>query len=312
MIKVGVSACVMGEKVRFDGGHKRSGYVAQYLAEVFEMQPVCPEVGIGMPVPRPAIRVVESEGGKHALRDSKDNSIDYTEKLDAFYAKKSAQIAHLDGFIFCGKSPTCGTERIKVYDDKGNLQHRKGIGMFAQQVKEQYPHLPIEEDGRLNDQGLRESFITKVYVHHRFRKEVAENPTIASLVSFHSSHKFLVMAYSPQAYQSLGRLVAKAKDEGIESTMEQYMTIIMKTLSKPTNRKKHTNVLMHLQGFFKKQLSKEDKQELSEQIDKYRLGYVPLLAPVTLLQHHLKNFPNDYLKQQVYLAPFPEQLGLRA
>ena len=311
MINVGVSACVVGDKVRYDGGHKKSGYVANYLGDVFKLKPVCPEVGMGMSVPRPPIRIVE-HGESHVLVDAKDNTIDYTDTLNGFYTKQSSQFAELDGYIFCAKSPTCGVHRIKVYDDDGNLMHRKGVGLFAQSVMRDYPHLPVEEDGRLNDPGLRESFITKVYVHHRFRHEVLSQPSIAALVGFHSRHKFLVMAYSPKAYQSLGRLVAKTKETGLETSFDQYLSIIMSTLSKPTNRKKHTNVLMHLQGFFKKQLSSDDKQELCEQIDKYRLGYLPLMAPITLLQHYLKRYPNDYLQEQVYLAPYPEQLELRA
>ena len=249
MIKVGVSACVMGDKVRFDGGHKQSNYVVKYLADVFQMVPVCPEVGIGMSVPRPAIRVVEIDG-QPRLTDSKDVTIDYTQKLAEFYQAKSPQIAQLDGYILCAKSPTCGVERIKVYSESGDLQHRKGQGLFSAHIQREYPNLPVEEDGRLNDAGLRESFVTKVYVHHRFRNEVLEQPSVGALVKFHSKHKFLVMAYSPKAYQLLGRIVANAKNGVLETVLSQYLTMLMSVLSKPTNRKKHTNVLMHLQGYF--------------------------------------------------------------
>ncbi|MCV2885351.1 DUF523 and DUF1722 domain-containing protein [Aestuariibacter sp. AA17] len=311
IIHVGVSACVVGDKVRFDGGHKKSGYVSNYLGETFHLVPVCPEVGMGMPVPRPAIRIIEDEG-QEKLVDSKDSAIDHTSALNRFYDTKSPQFAKLDGYIFCAKSPTCGVERIKVYTSEGDVLHRKGMGLFSKRLKEQYPLLPIEEDGRLNDLGLRESFVTKVYVHHHFRNEVMNNPSMGALVKFHSKHKFLVMAYSPKAYQQLGRLVATGKKVQFDTLMKEYLGLLLGVLSKPTNRKKHTNVLMHLQGFLKKQLSKEDKQELSDQIERYRLGYIPLMAPITLLQHHLKHHPNEYLSSQVYLEPYPESLGIRA
>lgn len=312
MIKVGISACVLGDKVRFDGGHKKSGYVVSYLSKVFDFVPVCPEVGIGMSVPRPAIRVVDAGDTGLRLTDSKDVSLDYTDKLDDFYEAKHASFSQLDGYILAAKSPTCGVERIKVYSTDGDLLHRKGQGLFARQIRNNYPDLPMEEDGRLNDPGLRESFITKVYVHHRLREQVLGDPSAAALMQFHAQHKFLVMAYSPQNYQALGRLVAQAGSRELASVIAEYKTLLMRVFDKPTNRKKHTNVLMHLQGFFKRDLSKSDKQELVEQIDKYRRGHLPLMAPVTLLKHYLKEYPNPYLASQVYLDPFPDELGLRA
>ena len=311
MINVGVSACVLGENVRYDGGHKKSHYTVNYLTKVFNLIPVCPEVGMGMTVPRPPIRIIEKDQ-QVRLVDVKDSSIDYTSRLSDFYQKKHAGFAALDGYIFAAKSPTCGVERIKVYDDCGNLLHRKGAGVFAHKVKQAYPFLPIEEDGRLNDKGLRESFVTRVYVHARYREEVLQNPTMGALVDFHSKHKFLVMAYSPMAYRQLGRIVANAKTLDFDTVSQQYQSVIMQALSKPTNRKKHTNVLMHLQGFLKKNLARQDKQELCEQIEQYRKGYVPLLAPITLMNHHLKAFPNEYIASQVYLRPFPPELELRA
>lgn len=311
MIKVGVSACVLGDKVRFDGGHKKSDFVTSQLSNVFQLLPVCPEVGIGMSVPRPTIRVTEINQ-QSRLTDSKDPSLDYTEKLTEFVSNKSSSLAQLDGYILAAKSPTCGIHRIKTYNQQGDLLHRQGQGLYAQQIIAQYPNLPLEEDGRLNDQGLRESFITRVYVHNQFRTEVLSEPSTHNLIRFHSRHKFLVMAYSNKAYQQLGRLVAQVAESHLETCLNQYLTLLMHVLSKPTNRKKHTNVLMHLQGFFKKSLDKSDKQELSEQIDKYRRGFLPLMAPITLIMHYLKKYPNPYLAEQVYLKPFPEELGLRA
>lgn len=306
---VGISSCVLGEKVRYDGGHKRSGFVTGNLANFVRFIPTCPEMGVGMPVPRPAIHIREI-GQQQRLTDARDATLDHTDKMQAFFSARLAQLGKLDGYILAAKSPSCGMERIKVYSEQGELLHRKGQGLFVQLLKQYFPDLPMEEDGRLNDEGLKESFITRLFAYHDFRQQVTEQLSARALVDFHSQYKMLVMAYNPQAYQALGRLVAGAKGQE-EITARQYLTLMMSALSKPTNRRKHTNVLMHFQGYFKKQLGKADKQELSEQIDKYRLGYVPLMAPITLLRHHLNNHPNAYLQQQRYLQPFPEALGLR-
>jgi len=311
LIKLGVSSCVLGAQVRFDGGHKRSGFVATQLKKFFDLHPVCPEVGIGLGVPRPTIRLTGSELGVR-LTDSRDITVDHTDKLVSFAEKQSGLIQELDGYIVAAKSPTCGMERVKVYTQDGDLSHRKGMGVFVAHIRQQFPHLPIEEDGRLNDKGLRESFITRVFAHHDFRQNVLAQPSRAALVTFHSRYKFLVMAYSPMAYRELGRLVSFSQQTHLATVLQQYLTRLMATLSKPSNRKKHTNTLMHLQGFIKKQLPDEDKKELREQIENYRLGYVPLLVPITLFQHHLKRFPNAYIEQQVYLQPYPKELGLQA
>lgn len=311
MIKVGVSACVLGQNVRFDGGHKRSHYVTDRLADVFDFVSVCPETGMGMDVPRPTIHLTESTSGVR-LTDSRDVSIDHTESLSNFYQKQASRFDELDGYVLAAKSPTCGLFRIKVYGEDGSLMHRKGRGVFADKLTTDFPSLPVEEDGRLNDPDLRESFVTRVYVHNRFRHDVRNAPSVGALMDFHARHKLLVMAYSPQAYQQLGRLVAAASKPQISTCCDQYLSLLMQALRKCATRKKHSNVLMHIQGYFKKVLSGQDKLELTESIERYRKGYVPLMAPVTLLQHHLKHHPNDYLARQVYLAPYPENLGLRA
>lgn len=310
---MGVSACVLGDKVRYDGGHKKSGFVTNKLGIVFDFVPVCPEVGIGMSVPRPPIHLVELDQ-QWRLLDVKTHQQDYTQSIADFFAQKRGQIEQLDGYVLAAKSPSCGMERLKVYSEQGEVLHRKGQGLFAGHLASEFPNLPLEEDGRLNDTTLKENFVTKVMAHHAFRTQVRQNPSAKALVAFHSRYKFLVLAYSTSIYRSLGRLVAQAgaADSHLPSLCEQYLSLMMGAMSKVATRKRHTNVLMHIQGFFKRDLNRIDKAELSEVIDKYRLGYVPLLAPVTLIQHHLKRFPNTYLQQQVYLTPYPEEIGLRS
>lgn len=311
MLKIGSSACVLGEKVRYDGGHKRSGFVAAHISKIYQLVPFCPEVGIGLPTPRPAIQLRGSED-EVRLVDSKTGTVDHTESMDAYFSKQKARIAHLDGYILAAKSPSCGMERIKVHDLNGNLLHRKGRGLFAEQLINAFPGLPVEEDGRLNDQGLRESFFTRVHAHAMFREMVLEDKSSVSLIEFHTRIKYLLLAYNPEVYQHLGPVIANVGNRPLDKVCEEYFITFMNALSKPTNRKKHTNVLMHIQGFFKRDLSPDHKQELTEEILKYRKGYVPLLAPLTLINHYLKLFPNDFLQKQAYLKPFPVELGLFA
>lgn len=308
MIKVGVSACVVGQKVRFDGGHKQSKFVVQQLAGTFELVNFCPEVGMGMPVPRPTIHLREMQGDIR-LVDSRDPTIDHSDKVPVYFDSVADRLAQLDGYVVAAKSPTCGMERIKVYTQDGDVLHRKGMGVYTAKLRERFPTLPIEEDGRLNDQGIRESFLARVFAHHHFRTQVLAQPSMKNLVDFHSRYKFLVLAYHPEMYRELGRLVANHEKQPLDALLQDYLKLMMTAMARSASRKKHTNVLMHLQGFLKKSLSTEDKQELTQQIEHYRLGHIPLMAPLTLLKHHIQRHTNDYLKRQVYLQPYPLELG---
>lgn len=311
MIKIGVSACVMGEKVRYDGGHKQSKYVVRHLKKTFDFVPFCPEVGMGMTVPRPTIHLRDF-GDDIRLVDSRNPAIDHTNNLSSFFDSVADKIGDLDGYIVAAKSPSCGMERIKVYDEDGNVLHRKGRGLYTEKLMKKFPNLPVEEDGRLNDQGIRESFFARVLAHNEFRLRVLSEPSMHNLVKFHSQYKFQVLAYNPEKYRELGSLVANHEGRDVQEVVSEYIAGLMSAMSGTASRKKHTNVLMHLQGFLKKHLSSDDKQELSQQIEHYRLGHLPLLAPLTLLRHHAKKYAPTYLQQQRYLEPYPLELGIHA
>lgn len=309
MPKIGISACVMGSNVRFDGGHKRSSFVMDKLAPFVSLVPLCPEVGMGMGIPRPTIHLRETGQGLR-LTDAKDGAVDHTQRMHDFFAQQAAQLAELDGYILAAKSPSCGMERIKVYSEQGALLRKDGQGLFVQLVRQHFPHLPLEEDGRLNDPGLRESFITRIFAHRAYREQVLAKPSVAALVAFHSRYKLLIMSYSPSLYRQLGRLVAHCKGH-LQTAIEEYLGLMMQALCKAPNRKRQTNVLMHIQGYFKGHLNPADKHELCEHIEGFRLGHLPLMAPLTLLKHYLRRFPNEYLQQQAFFEPFPATLGLR-
>lgn len=311
-INIGISACLLGEKVRYDGGHKASAFCLQQLSPLVRYVPVCPEMAIGMPSPRPAIRLQLDEKQNVHLVQSNNSNIDHTEAMQHYTATVLPQFAGLSGYIVCAKSPSCGMERVRLFDVKGQQMGKLGVGLFTHQLMLKYPWLPVEEDGRLFDSDLRENFICRVFSCYDYQQTMQDGFSVGKLVAFHSRYKFLVMAHSPTAYRSLGRLVAQAKLFAADELSQRYLLELMQALKNIATRKQHTNVLQHLQGFLKHGLTAEAKQELADLIHRYRQGFVPLLAPITLLQHHLKLQPNDYVSNQRYFAPYPESLGLRA
>ena len=307
-IQIGISACLLGEQVRFDGGHKNSVYCKQEMAPLFDFVPVYPEMAIGMGAPRKSIRLVRD--GDIILAQSADGSLDVTDKLQGFSEKKVAELDFLGGYLLCAKSPTCGMERVTEYKIGTNHGTKSGIGVFARALMTRYPLLPVEEEGRLHDLVLRENFFTRVYAYHDWHMMKHSGLTKHKLVKFHSRYKYLLMAHSPKWYRELGPIIANLSDD-IEQQAQHYFTGFMTALKINATRKNHTSTLQHIQGYFKKHLNPAQKAELAETIMKYRQGLVPLLVPITLINHYLREFPTPYIEEQVYLTPHPEALKLR-
>ena len=309
-IKIGLSACLAGDKVRFDSGHKKSNFCMDELANHVEYKKFCPEVAVGLPIPRPTIRQVRVGDTIKVCRP--DGTGDVGPKLTE-YGKRVAteQTAELSGFVFCAKSPSCGMERIKIYNEAGTGNTSEGIGFFAEQIMVHNPLLPCEENGRLNDMHLRENFVMRVYTYKHWQTLSEQPLRVHRLTQFHAQYKYLLMAHNYEAYRSLGNLLGTFDGEDIQTLADEYILGLMTALKKPASRKNNANTLMHLQGYFKKSLSKIEKQELRDAIDEYRQGLVPLYVPLTLIKHHLKVHPNEYLAKQVYLDPYPNELKLR-
>lgn len=308
-IPLGISSCLLGEEVRFDGGHKRDSYILGTLSDYFEFQPVCPEVAIGLPIPRPPIRLVQHDDGVHVV-GVKNPSVDVTARLHDYGKKMAREMRGISGFIFKRASPSCGMERVKVYAPDGRSID-KGSGAFAAEMMRGQPLLPVEEEGRLGDPGLRENFIMRVFVYHRWQQLRAAGLSAQRLIDFHTDHKYLVMAHSQSAYKAMGKLLADAGKVDIETLADEYVQALMSALAKPAPRKQHVNVLQHLLGYLKNQLDAEDKAEMLEVIEHYREGIVPLIVPITLLKHHFRRHPHEYIERQVYLTPHPHELMLR-
>ncbi|MDD1779635.1 DUF1722 domain-containing protein [Enterovibrio sp. ZSDZ35] len=314
-IKLGVSACVIGEKVRFDTGHKRSHFVSEELQPFVEYVPVCPEMAIGMGTPRPTIRLLD-RGEEIGVRlvETKDSEIDHTDKMMAFSESTAERLASMElcGYVVCAKSPTCGMERVKIYRENGHVASEKiGVGLYTQALIKRMPWLPIEEDGRLNDPVLKENFVFRVFALHDLYQSVASGITRKAIIDFHSRYKLVLMAHSPTSYKALGSFVARIAEHDINAFFYEYRTLFMQAIAHRASRKNNTNVLMHLQGYFKRDLNKNQKAELAKLIESYRKGNMPLLAPLTLINHHLQQNPDDYLRKQSYLNPYPESLRLR-
>lgn len=299
----------MGNEVRHNGGHKKDAYITGTLAEYFDLCPLCPEVGIGLGIPRPAIRLVEIQG-ETRVQGVKDSTMDVTLALAEFTENQRNFVAGLYGFIFKKASPSCGMERVKLYNQKG-IPENRGVGIFAAGVMAQNPNLPVEEEGRLGDARLRENFIQRVFIYHCWRTSIEANYGVASLTGFHARIKLTLMSHDQNEARTLGRLAATVNKTNVAEVGAEYITGVMQTLKLIATRKNHVNVLQHIQGYLKKNLDKDDKAELVEVIAQYADGQVPLIVPVTLLKHHFRRNPDPYINGSWYFSPYPGELRLR-
>ncbi|MBQ0759739.1 MAG: hypothetical protein ACJAU3_000336 [Zhongshania sp.] len=307
-IRIGISACVLGDQVRYDGGHKRLPFASDELSRHFDFVKICPEQAIGMGVPRPTIRLVGNPDNPRLI-GSTDSSLDVTDKMTAFARDTAATLDYISGYILCAKSPSCGMERVPVYSDKGDGLGKIGVGLFAKQLMAAQPLLPVEENGRLNDVHLRENFVLRVVAYSRWQTMMSEGLTAKRLQDFHRRHKFLLLAHNQAIYRELGPIVAEAGD--VNDLADRYIHKFMQAIRHPASIKNHTNTLMHIQGFFKEHLDADDKAQLSAVIKDYAAGLLPLLVPVEMLGMFLKKYQIDYLLDQYYFTPYPRDLKLR-
>jgi len=309
-IRLGVSSCLLGERVRWNGEHKLDRFLTHTLGKYVEYVPVCPEVEAGFGVPRETMRLVGDAASPRLVttrtaRDMTDRMMEWARRRVPELEKE-----RLDGFIFKSDSPSSGMERVKVYDSRG-IPEKKGAGLFARAFMDHFPLLPVEEDGRLHDIKLRENFIESVFTLHRWREAIKKGTTRHALVDFHTRHKLLLLSHSPKHLREMGKLAADPGSRPPEDLFDRYQTALLEALRLKTTTAKNINVLDHVMGYFKKTLTRDEKQELLEVIDAYRRGDFPLIVPVTLLGHYVRKYDEPYLKGQVYLHPHPLELQLR-
>jgi uncharacterized protein YbgA (DUF1722 family)/uncharacterized protein YbbK (DUF523 family) len=309
-IRIGISACLLGEKVRYDGGHKRDGYLVETFGRFVEWVPVCPEVEMGLGTPRDTLRLVRI--GENVRMVMPKTGTDHTDGMQAFARRRLLQLEKEDlcGYVLKKGSPSCGMERVRVFDSRG-MPAKSGRGLFAEVLLGHFPNLPVEEEGRLYDPCLRENFIERVFAYRRLRTLFARRWKQGDLVAFHTAHKLLLMAHSPRAYASLGRLVAGGKLTPHAQMRSRYETEFMAALGEMATTRRQANVLQHITGYLRPHLDEDSRKELFALIEDYRRGLVPLIVPVTLIRYFLRRFPIPYLSGQVYLAPHPKELMLR-
>lgn len=307
-IRIGVSACLLGQKVRYDGGHKRDDFLTDLLARFVEFVPLCPELELGLGVPRESIHLAIREGAVRLVAPKSGR--DLTDDMRRWASKKLDFVERqgLSGFVLKKGSPSCGMERVKIH---GTGSSRSGVGLFAAALMERCPLLPVEEEGRLTDARLRENFIERVFAHHRWAAFVETARKPGDLVRFHTSEKLLLMAHQPTGYAALGRQVAQTKSTGLKTAMANYGDVFMATLRVPVTARRHVNVLQHAAGYFRDRASLAERRELAGTIDEYRRGLLPLVAPITLLRSLVRVHAVDYLAGQTYLSPHPKELMIR-
>jgi uncharacterized protein YbgA (DUF1722 family)/uncharacterized protein YbbK (DUF523 family) len=308
--RIGISSCLLGNEVRWNSGHKLDKYLAHTLGQFVEYVPVCPEVEAGFGVPRESFRLVGDPDSPRLVTFK--SKTDHTDRMLTWTQKRVGELEkeELCGFIFKSDSPSSGMIRVKVYNEKG-MPHKVGIGMFARAFMEHFPLIPVEDDGRLNDPVIRENFILQIFTMKRWRDNLARKRGMGNLVDFHTLNKLLLLSHSPKHYRLMGKLVAEGKKMPLGDLYDQYQLLLMEALKLETTIRKNINVLQHLMGYFKKQLSGDEKQELLEAFDQYRSEYVPLIVPITLINHYVRKYDQPYLKQQTYLNPHPVELKLR-
>jgi uncharacterized protein YbgA (DUF1722 family)/uncharacterized protein YbbK (DUF523 family) len=307
-IRIGISACLLGEKVRFDSNHKRDDYILNNLSRFFRFVPVCPELAIGLGVPREPIHLVGDAVSPRAI-GARTPSLDVTDALTRLGTCMAHEMSDISGYIVKSRSPSCGMERVKVYRHGQSSLH--GSGLYTRAFMRARPLVPVEEEGRLTDPILRENFIERVFAYRRWQALLVHSLTPARLVGFHTAHKLILMSHGTTHCRALGRLVAGAGKGPVKTRADEYIHDFMIALGYRATRKRHTNVLIHLMGYLKKHLHADDKAELLQLIDNYRLGEVPLIVPITLLKHHFRHHPHPYIESQLYLSPHPPELMLR-
>ena len=309
-IRLGISSCLLGNNVRYDGGHKLDRFLTDTLGKYVNYVPVCPEVECGLSVPRPSMRLEGNPDTPRLIVASTRE--DLTERMKTWAKKRVAELEKEDlcGYIFKSDSPSSGMERVKIYNEKA-MPVKNGVGLFAAMFMKHLPLMPVEDEGRLHDPGLRENFIERIFALKRWRETLSSKNFKKSLIDFHTKHKLLILAHSTKHYHMMGKLVAAQKNFSAKDIQKQYQDLLLEALKIKATPAKQVNVLQHMMGYFKEQLSADEKKELLDLIYAYRDGYIPLIVPVTLISHYVRKYDEPYLKEQAYLNPHPSELQLR-
>ncbi|MFC7001926.1 YbgA family protein [Pseudobowmanella zhangzhouensis] len=304
---IGISACVAGQEVRYNASHKRSKYCMDTLSAYFRYRPFCPEVAIGLPVPRPAIRIVERDN-QLTLVETHEPKDDHAPAIEAYAAKVAVSMRDASGFIFMQKSPTCGLGSAKVYGIKGGPL-RSDDGLFVRALRKHLPLLPITEAGRLNDAKLREHFFAQVYAYHEWQTEIMPNLSVRQLTDFHYRYKMTLRAHDQVILRQLGKLLADPHNVSLEELAQRYIEDFMRALSKVIGVKHHAYAMTRMVHYMKRWMTTDERQYADQLIEQYKQGSIPLVAPMSTLRFFMQKY--QCAKRLAVWEPYPQELGLQ-
>jgi uncharacterized protein YbgA (DUF1722 family)/uncharacterized protein YbbK (DUF523 family) len=312
-LRIGISACLVGQEVRFDGSHKRDRFLTEAFNTYADWVPVCPELEMGLGVPRPTLRLEKAEDGTRLVMPKTGE--DYSEQMSVYAQERVERLAKLklDGYVLKSRSPSCGMERVKIYPHAGSTGSfaSKGVGHFAAVLMNRLPHLPVEEEGRMHDPPLRENFVSRLFAYQRWQALVAAGVTRSALTTFHAAHKYQLMAHNQTRLRAAGRLLATPDDFATDDDLAAaYMVEFTQIMKRTPTTRNHSNSLLHMLGYFSKHLDAQDTAEITQAIHDYRMGLLPLIVPITLIRHYVRKFDVTYLQDQIYLFPHPHELML--
>ncbi len=309
-IRLGISACLLGRKVRYDGGHQLEPFLTNTLGQYVEFVPVCPEVEAGFTTPREPIRLTGNPENPRLI--AVETKVDHTQRMKRWVRKRAAELEREDlcGFILKSRSPSCGMERVKVYSSEARFV-RKGAGLFARAFMDRFPLLPVEEEGRLHDPAVRENFIERLFALRRWRELIASRKAQRRLVRFHTRHSLQIMSHSPAHFREMERLVAITRAMRPAALYEKYQRLLLEAFELKATRGKHAAVLRQVQGSINPKFGADEKKEVGDVIAAYRRGDIPLIVPITLLAFLVRRCDELHLLEQSYLQPHPLELKLR-
>lgn len=310
-MKLGVSSCLLGNFCRYDGAHSKDDFVVNILQKYFDFVPYCPEKMV-FGTPRESIRLVEIDEQIKVITNSSKKDVSKELEDISIYCSEQIKNDDLCGIILKSKSPTCGIERVKVYQDKSSINEKKGVGLFAHEIKKRYPYLPMEEEGRLQDPWLRENFLMQIFAYEELFEFLKKESSMKELIDFHTSYKYLIYSKSQLSYKTLGNIVANQEGKEFNEILEEYKKYFLIAIALKSNIKKTYNVLLHIFGYFKKLITSEEKQDLLEAIEDFKNELIPLIAVIKLLNIYANRFSLEYLQKQKFLNPYPKELALRS
>lgn len=305
--RVVVSKCLGFASCRWNGLTIDDAVVESLKTHV-DYTPVCPEVEIGLGVPREPIRVVKTKEGVRLMQPSTGR--DVSSEMTGFADKFLGSLGDVDGFILKSKSPSCGMKDVKVYPGTEKVAALgKAWGFFGKGVMDRFGHLAVEDEARLSDYRIREHFLTKLFALAEFRN-IRKGPSMGGLVKFHTNNKLLLMAYNHKSLRDLGRIVANHEKKPVEKVFDDYAQELFKALAKAPRYTSNVNVLMHALGYFSKGLQSSEKKYFLEMLEKYRVSRVPFSVPLSIIRSFVVRFEEPYLKDQTFFEPYPEDLML--